>query len=123
MAQRGEVSSWSDVRRGLRRILGVAPGRRARPLLVEDLRHILAVVDRTTPAGKRDAALILLSFAAALRRSELAALEVAYIGQRNGTMPWVCLGNPAMTSSGMFRCCATSAGGRCASQLARETSS
>jgi site-specific recombinase XerD len=65
------------VRRGLRRILGVAPRSRARPLLIDDIRHILAAVDRTTAAGKRDAALILLGFASALRRSELAGLDVA----------------------------------------------
>ena len=72
------------VRRGLRRILGVAPRRRARPLLVQDLRQILAAVDRATAAGKRDAALILLGFASALRRSELAALEVADITSKPG---------------------------------------
>ncbi|WP_284328787.1 hypothetical protein [Demequina litorisediminis] len=58
------------VRRGLRRILGVAPRRRARPLLVEDIREVLAAIDRAAAIGKRDAATILLGFASAMRRCE-----------------------------------------------------
>ncbi|WP_062461091.1 tyrosine-type recombinase/integrase [Demequina soli] len=72
------------VRRGLRRILGVAPRRRARPLFVEDIREILAAIDRTTAIGKRDAAIILLGFASAMRRCELAALEVGDIAPAEG---------------------------------------
>lgn len=72
------------VRRTAGRTLGVTPRRLARPLLVEDLRQILAAVDRTTAAGNRDAALILLGFASALRRSELAALDVADIISKPG---------------------------------------
>ncbi len=72
------------VRRGLRRILGVAPRRRARPLLVEDIRDILAAIDRTTAIGKRDAAIILLGFASAMRRCELAALEVGDLAPAQG---------------------------------------
>lgn len=72
------------VRRGLRRILGVAPRRRARPLLIEDIRDILAAIDRTTAIGKRDAAIILLGFASAMRRCELAALEVADVAPTQG---------------------------------------
>jgi len=72
------------VRRGLRRILGIAPRRQARPLMVDDIRQILAAIDRTTAAGKRDAALILLGFASALRRSELAALDVTDIASKPG---------------------------------------
>lgn len=65
-----------QVRRGLRRILGTAPRRPARPLSVTDLRQIATTIDRTTPRGLRDTALILVGFAGALRRSELAALTV-----------------------------------------------
>jgi integrase len=79
-----DVELVRRVRRGLRRTLGIAPRRRARPLLVEDLRQILAAVDRTTAAGKRDAALILLGFSSALRRSELAALDVADLAPKPG---------------------------------------
>jgi integrase len=44
---------------------------------VAEIRAIVARLDRTTPLGARDAALILLGFASALRRSELAALTLA----------------------------------------------
>jgi integrase len=68
-----------QVRRGLRRTLGTAPRRRARPLGTAEIRRILARIDRGTAKGARDAALILLGFASALRRSELAALTLADI--------------------------------------------
>jgi hypothetical protein len=66
-----------QVPRGLRRILGTAPRRPARPLTVPELRRIVTAIDRSTPHGARDAALILLGFAGALRRSELAAFALA----------------------------------------------
>lgn len=68
-----------QVRRGLRRSLGTAPVRQARPLTVAEIRAIVTRIDRTSPQGARDAALILLGFASALRRSELAALTLADI--------------------------------------------
>jgi len=68
-----------QVRRGLRRILGTAPRRPARPLSVSDIRQLITAIDRSTAQGVRDAALILLGFAGALRRSELAALTLADI--------------------------------------------
>lgn len=64
------------VRRGLRRIHGTKIRRPARPLDVADLRRILAAIDRTTPIGLRDAAVILVGFASALRVGELAALTI-----------------------------------------------
>lgn len=66
-----------QVRRGLRRIIGRGPRRPARPLSVDDLRQILAVIDRTTVHGARDTAILLMGFAGALRRCELAALTLA----------------------------------------------
>ncbi|CAN5141100.1 site-specific integrase [soil metagenome] len=66
-----------QVRRGLRRLLGTAPRRPARPLSIDDLRQIITSIDRTTARGVRDTAVILLGFAGALRRSELAALTLA----------------------------------------------
>lgn len=66
-----------QVRRGLRRSLGTAPIRQARPLTVAEIRAIVVCIDRTTAPGARDAALILLGYASALRRSELAALTLA----------------------------------------------
>ncbi len=60
--------------RGIRRTLGVAQ-KQARPLLVGELR---AVVSRLPEGlqGARDRALLLLGFAGAFRRSELASLDV-----------------------------------------------
>lgn len=66
-----------QVRRGLRRIIGTAPRRQARPLGTDDIRQIVGNIDRSTALGVRDAALILLGFASAMRRSELAALTIA----------------------------------------------
>lgn len=70
------------VRRGLRRTLGSGPRRLARPLDVPEIRRILACIDRNTPKGARDAAVILLGFASALRRSELASLALADLEPR-----------------------------------------
>jgi integrase len=66
-----------QVRRGLRRTLGTAPQRLARPLGTAEIRQIVAAVDRSTAKGARDAAIVLLGFASALRRSELTALTIA----------------------------------------------
>lgn len=62
-----------QVRRGLRRTYGSAPRRLARPLSVDEVRQIVDGIDRSTPIGIRDAAMILLGYASALRRSELVA--------------------------------------------------
>jgi integrase len=67
---------------GIRRTHGVAPERRATPLDLEPLRAVIqqldhpALKDGQTLSGLRDRALILLGFAAVLRRSELVALDV-----------------------------------------------
>jgi len=66
-----------QVRLGLRRTYGSAPRRLARPLTVDEIRHIVEAVDRAKPIGIRDAAIILLGYASALRRSELVALTLA----------------------------------------------
>lgn len=65
-----------QVRLGLRRTYGTAPRRLARPLSTDDIRQILGSVDRTTPLGIRDAAIILLGYASAMRRSKLTALTL-----------------------------------------------
>ncbi|GAA3836419.1 tyrosine-type recombinase/integrase [Nocardioides panacisoli] len=67
------------VRRGLRRTLGTAPRRRSRPLNTHEIRRMVDHIDRNTARGARDAALILVGFASALRRSELAGLDLADI--------------------------------------------
>ncbi|MHB1834848.1 MAG: integrase, partial [Solirubrobacteraceae bacterium] len=62
---------------GIRRQRGVRPLRKARPLELEPLSRLLDPIDTSTLAGLRDRALLLLGFAAALRRSELVALDVS----------------------------------------------
>ena len=66
-----------QVRQGLRRVYGAAPRRLARPLGIDEIRQILASIDRTTPIGIRDAAIILLGYASAMRRAEIVALTLA----------------------------------------------
>ena len=61
------------VHAGIRRTHGVAP-RQVRPVVTEDLRHMVTTC-RDDPGGMRDRALLLMGFAAALRRSELVALD------------------------------------------------
>lgn len=62
------------VLRGIRRKIGVAPNRKA-PATAQAITAMLAKLPDTT-VGKRDRALLVLGFAAALRRSELVALDV-----------------------------------------------
>jgi len=59
------------------RTYGAAPRRLARPLTVDEIRQIIAGIDRTAPIGIRDAAVILLGYASALRRSEIVALALS----------------------------------------------
>jgi len=61
---------------GIRRERGSAPKRKA-PATVERLAAMVAHADPATLKGLRDRALLLFGFASALRRSELAALQVA----------------------------------------------
>ncbi len=73
-----------QVRRGLRRLIGAAPRRQARPLQTDDIRTIVTASDRTTPVGVGDAAIGLLGFACALRRSELDAFTVGDVEHKPG---------------------------------------
>ncbi len=60
---------------GIRRSKGVAPTKKAAALGEDVVKMVEALPD--TLAGKRDRALLLIGFGAALRRSELVALDVA----------------------------------------------
>ena len=61
---------------GIRRQHGTRPLRRAAPLELDPLARLVEPLDTATLAGQRDRAMLLLGFAAALRRSELVALDV-----------------------------------------------
>jgi integrase len=71
-----------QVRLGIRRTYGTATRRLARPLSTDDIRQILNEIDRTTPMGVRDAAIILLGYASAMRRSELVALTLLDVAEK-----------------------------------------
>lgn len=60
---------------GIRWEKGTAPKNAKAPVTLTELVAMLAQVDRATLTGKRNAALLLVGFAAGLRRSELAARE------------------------------------------------
>lgn len=64
-----------DVMGGIRRVRGVAP-RRATAATTPLIRRLISAIDAKSLIGLRDRALILIGFAAALRRSELVALHV-----------------------------------------------
>lgn len=78
------VEAVRRVRRGLRRLHPSNIRRPAHPLDLNDIQRILSAIDRTTPTGQRDAAVILLGFASALRVSELAALTLADLEYKPG---------------------------------------
>ena len=62
-----------------------APHHDAKPdRCTEDIRTSSIAIDRTTAKGARDAAIILLGFASALRRAELAALTVGDVEFKPG---------------------------------------
>ena len=68
----------------MRRTYGTAPRRLARPPSTADIRQILTAIDRTSPVGIRDAAIILLGYASAMRRSELVALTLLDLEEKGG---------------------------------------
>jgi len=70
-----------EIGRGIRRTLGVAT-KQASPLQVADLHRI---IDRlpTSAIGRRDRALLLVGFASAMRASELVAVSVADLEDRD----------------------------------------
>jgi integrase len=70
-----------NVTRGVRRRLGTSQTE-ARPLVIGDLRRMLAHLPETT-AGVRDRALLLVGFAGAFRRSELVAIDLDDLDRRD----------------------------------------
>ena len=69
------LGTFRDVWKGIRRAHGQPPVKKS-ALLTLLLRRALATLPETLP-GVRDRALLLVGFAGALRRSELAAVEVS----------------------------------------------
>ena len=72
-----------SVIRGIRRTHGVAPDRRAAPLLVGDLLSVIETLSPNKLGDVRDKALLLIGFAAALRRSEIVGLDVGDLSFRS----------------------------------------
>jgi site-specific recombinase XerD len=75
--------AFRDAWRGIKRAHG-QPAAKKRPLMTADLRKAVTLLPDTL-IGRRDRSLLLLGFAAALRRSELVSIEVA----RRGSAPWI----------------------------------
>ena len=76
----GQMSPTTDpafrlVMSGIRRMKKGETTGAKKALMTEDLKEILEQIDDDTPKGKRDRAILLVGFAAALRRSELVALD------------------------------------------------
>jgi site-specific recombinase XerD len=69
-------------RSGIRRTIGTAPRRQVHALQTEEVRRLIDVCDTASLRGLRDRALLLLGYAAALRRSDLRVLDVGYIAFR-----------------------------------------
>lgn len=77
------VSGVRRVRAGLTRRLGEAPTRQAHPLTLLELRRMIATCDDGI-RGVRDRAILLVGYAGALRRSELAGLDVPDVAHVRG---------------------------------------
>jgi integrase len=67
---------------GIRRQVGTAPRRLAHPLTTDEIRRIVDGINRDSLRGKRDSALVLIGYAGALRRSELAGLRTSDLSIR-----------------------------------------
>lgn len=77
----------ASVLRGIRREIG-APAKGARPLELDELRQVVGICP-DTPLGRRDRALLLLGFAGAFRRSEVAGLDWTQDGDGTGFVSFV----------------------------------
>ncbi len=67
------AAAIADTLGGIRRVHGTAPRQKA-PLSTEEIRDLVTVLPDTL-TGRRDRAILLIAFAAALRRSEVAGLR------------------------------------------------
>ncbi len=76
-----ESAAVTEVMAGIRRTHGAKP-RQKEPAVADLLKRMVDAADVNTHRGRRDRAILLLGFSAALRRSELAALRVEDIRTR-----------------------------------------
>ena len=72
-----------DTLKGIRR-LRQTPPREAKPLLADDLRGLLSALDLTRAIDARDAAMLAVGWAGALRQSELVSLDWGRLGKGDG---------------------------------------
>jgi integrase len=70
--------------RGIRRKLGVAPRTEAAPLSVAQLREMVSATPEESLRDVRDHCVLLLGFAGALRRSEIASLDCSDVREVDG---------------------------------------
>ncbi|MEK6443908.1 site-specific integrase [Pseudonocardia sp. T1-2H] len=88
---------------GIRRTHRTRPARVA-PARPDDLRAMLSPLDPARPADARDRALLLIGFAGALRRSELAALTLAdLVVDADGLRVFIAAGKTDPTATGHTR--------------------
>lgn len=77
-------------RQGLTRRIGAAPKKQAHALALDELKRMLDTCDTDGVRDTRDRAVLLIGFAGALRRSEIAAFNVEHIGRkRSGLTIWI----------------------------------
>lgn len=72
------------IMKGLRKMKGRRPKNAKRPVTQDVLLHLLTYVDRSTVRGKRDAALLLVGFNAAMRREELVGIDWEHLSDSPG---------------------------------------
>jgi len=72
------------VMRGIRRKLGVAPRTEAAPLSVAQLREMVSATPEESLRNVRDHCVLLLGFAGALRRGEIASLDCSDVREVDG---------------------------------------
>lgn len=70
-------------RSGVRRTVGAAPRRQAHPVTTAEVRRLVEVCDLSSLRGLRDRALLLVGYAAALRRSEVGAIRLGDVAYRS----------------------------------------
>jgi integrase len=72
------------VMKGLRREKGTRPVNAKRPITLDQLAALVARIDRASLQGKRDAAILLTGWNAALRRSEIVGIDREHLSDQPG---------------------------------------